>query len=245
MSRSRPDTIGLVVADDHAVVRRGLVAFIETAADIELFGVANDGCEAVRLTKDNSPDIVLLDLLMPGQAAEETISQIKKSRPNTQIIVLTSHEGIERLDSVIKSGATSYILKNTQPDDLLDFIRRTHRGERVISQQLAQALLSREQGVREDGLTGRELEVLRAIAAGKSNRTIATEFEIAERTVKSHVSNILSKLYLSDRTQAAVYAWREGVVGRESGACASNCSEVREGLIEGGRVINPSLWSTG
>lgn len=217
MSKAQSDVTTLVIADDHAVVRRGLGAYIEIAGDIELLGTAADGKEAVAAVKSSAPDVLLLDLLMPDQDARTTIRQVKKASPRTQIVILTSHEGGEQLSGVIRAGALSYVLKDTQPEELLSVIRRARRGEAVITPRLAKNLLAEGSAQREDDLTERELEVLKAIASGYSNKHIAADLGITERTVKSHVSNILSKLYLSDRTQAAVYAWREGVVGDRRG----------------------------
>lgn len=215
MTRER--SISVVIADDHAVVRRGLAAFIDTAMDIELCATASNGEEAVQAAAIHAPDILLLDLLMPGIAAEETIRSVKVQSPRTQVVVLTSHEGEERLASVTAAGAISYVLKDTPPHELLEVVRRAADGEGTITPRLAAYLLqgsSNDRLTEHNGLTPREIEVLKAIASGASNRKIAEDLQIAERTVKSHVSNILSKLYLSDRTQAAVFAWREGVVER-------------------------------
>lgn len=208
-----PDTaLRLVMADDHEIVRRGLKAFIDTAGDIELVASVSNGADAVKAVRDTVPDVLLLDLLMPGQSAEQTVQKSKAASPRTQIVILTSHEGNEYLSDVIRAGALSYVLKDTDPADLLEVIRDARRGEATITPRLAASLLEDDTQARDDGLTERELEVLKAIASGLSNKQISTQLGIAERTVKCHVSNILSKLYLSDRTQAAIYAWREGVV---------------------------------
>ncbi|MEO1367760.1 MAG: response regulator transcription factor [Acidobacteriota bacterium] len=209
--------ISLVVADDHAVVRRGLKAFIETEPDIELLEAADSGRRAVEAAARHSPDVMLLDLLMPDQEAAETVRQVKACSPRTQIVVLTSHEGEEQVVPVTKAGALSYVLKDTTPEQLIDAVRRAKGGQSTLSPRIDRKLLLEITEAGEPAphgdLTARELEVLRAVAEGFSNRRIAEEFGISEKTVKSHVSNILSKLYLADRTQAAVYAWRRGLVG--------------------------------
>lgn len=217
MAETSKNVLKLVIADDHAVVRKGLAAFIEIAPDIELVAAATTGAEAIDAARRANPDIVLLDLLLPDKPAAETIAAIKSSSPDSEVIVLTSYEGHEQIGPVIKAGALSYLLKDTLPDDLISAIRRAARGERTISPQVAHGLLvHRAQGGEDrplhDDLTARELEVLQAIAEGRSNSEIAGALGISGKTVKSHVGNILAKLCVADRTQAAVYAWREGVV---------------------------------
>lgn len=204
--------ITIVIADDHEIVRRGLSVFITSSDDIEIVAAAHNGSEAVDAVSMHAPDILLLDLLMPGQSAEETIRAVKSASPRTQVVVLTSREGEEYLSSVIRAGALSYVLKDIAPNALLDVIRDASRGSATINPRIAQDLLKRGTGEVVNELTSREKEVLQAIASGLSNRQIAENLSISERTVKCHVSNILSKLYLADRTQAAVYAWREGLV---------------------------------
>lgn len=213
------DKITLTVADDHAMVRKGLSAFLATASDIEVLDIGTCGAEAVSAAGKYAPDVVLLDLFMPDQPAVETVRQIKKVSPRSQIIMLTSHEGDDYVLPMTQAGAISYILKDTTPEELVRAVRRAAVGESTISPRIAKALvkvLAHARAAREsqfhDDLTDREMEVLQCIAEGSSNLDIATRLGISEKTVKSHVSNILSKLYLTDRTQAAVYAWREGIV---------------------------------
>lgn len=207
--------IGLVIADDHPMVRRGLAAFVEMADDIELLAAVSSGDAAIEAVERNAADVLLLDLLMPGHDARHTVRTVKTVSPRTEVIILTSHEGAEYIADLTVAGACSYILKDTPPNALIETVRKAHAGERTITLRIARTLLA---ATAEDSaarhLTPREWEVLRAIASGHSNRTIAADLEITERTVKSHVSNILSKLYLEDRTQAAVYAWREGWVSK-------------------------------
>ena len=215
------DKITLILADDHAMVRKGLTAFLATAQDIEVMAVATCGVEAVATAKKHAPDVVLLDLLMPDQPAVETVRQIKRVSPRSQIIMVTSHEGDEYVVPVTQAGAISYILKDTTPEDLIRAVRKAAAGESTLSPRIAKALMTvvtqartaktQENQPHED-LTEREMEVLQCIAEGLSNMDIAARLYISEKTVKSHVGNILSKLYLTDRTKAAVYAWREGIV---------------------------------
>jgi NarL family two-component system response regulator LiaR len=217
---SEPITVLLV--DDHNVVRMGLAAYFGTLADFKVIGEAGSGAEAVRLVEAHAPDVVLMDLLMPGMDGVEATRQIKKRSPRTQVIVLTSHHDDEHIFPAIRAGALSYLLKDIDPDDLADAVRQANAGEAVLNPRVAARMIQEMQGVREEKinpfteLTDREMEVLRLIAGGQSNQEIAEKLVISEKTVKSHVSNLLSKLHLSDRTQAAVYAWREGIVRRDS-----------------------------
>ncbi|MCM2287226.1 MAG: response regulator transcription factor [Desulfobacula sp.] len=213
--------ITLILADDHAMVRKGLTAFLSTARDIEVMAVAASGAEVVADAEKFAPDVVLLDLFMPDQPAVETVRRIKRVSPRSQIIMVTSHEGDEYVVPMMKAGAISYILKDITPENLIRAVRKAAAGQSTLSPRIAQALVTvvtqaradktQENQLHED-LTEREMEVLQCIAEGLSNMNIAARLNISEKTVKSHVSNILSKLYLTDRTQAAVYAWRERIV---------------------------------
>lgn len=215
------DKITLILADDHAMVRNGLTAFLATANDIQVMAAVSSGTEAVAAAKKYVPDVVLLDLFMPDQPAVETVRQIKMVSPRSQIVMVTSHEGDEFVLPMTQAGALSYILKDTTPEDLIFAVRKAAVGESILSPRIAKALVTVVSQARAakmqvdhfyEDLTEREMEVLQCIAEGLSNLGIATRLNISEKTVKSHVSNILSKLYLTDRTQVAVYAWREGVV---------------------------------
>lgn len=213
------EIITLILADDHAMVRKGLTAFLATAHDIEVMAVAECGADVVGDAKKFAPDVVLLDLFLPDQPAVDTVRQIKKVSPRSQIIMVTSHEGDEFVVPMMQAGAISYILKDTTPEDLISAVRKAAAGESMLSPRIAKALVTvvtltekTEKNQPHDGLTEREMEVLHCIAEGLSNMNIASRLNISEKTVKSHVSNILSKLYLNDRTQVAVYAWREGIV---------------------------------
>ena len=215
------EKITLILADDHPMVRKGLTAFLATAQDIEVLAVAASGVDVVATVKKHAPDVVLLDLFMPDQPALETVCQIKKISPRSQIIIVTSYEGDEYVMPMTQAGAISYILKDTTPEDLIRTVRKAAAGESTISPRIAKVLVTVVTRAREgktqenqlhDDLTEREMEVLQCIAEGLSNMDIAARLNISEKTVKSHVGNILSKLYLTGRTQAAVYAWREGIV---------------------------------
>jgi two-component system, NarL family, response regulator LiaR len=213
------DKITLLITDDHLVVREGLRAFLETQPDLEIIGEAASGEEAIALTREFAPDVALMDLLMPGIGGIEATRQLKKISPRTQVIILTSFHEDSQILPAIQAGALSYLLKDVKPSELITAIRKTARGEVVlhpfVAERLMQALHTRPnsetEGVTTE-LSKRELEVLRLIAEGISNSNIAERLFISEKTVKSHVSNILSKLHLADRTQAAVYAWRTGIV---------------------------------
>lgn len=215
------EKITLILADDHPMVRKGLTAFFATALDIEVKAVAECGAEVVTAAKEHAPDVVLLDLFLPDQQADVTVRQIKKVSPRSQIIMVTSHEGDEHVVPMMQAGAISYILKDTTPEDLVRAVRKAAAGESTLSPRIAKALVTvvtraRAANTQEDqfheDLTEREMEVLQCIAEGLSNMDIAARLNISEKTVKSHVSIILSKLYLTSRTQVAVYAWREGIV---------------------------------
>lgn len=215
------ETITVLLVDDHEVVRQGVRAFLQTQPDIEVIGEADSGETAVTLVTDLAPDVVLMDLIMPGIDGVQATRQIKQISPRSQIIVLTSYHQDEHIFPAIRAGALSYLLKDVAPEALATAVRKAAKGEAILHPRVAARVVQELHGARQDApnvfteLSDREMEVLRQIAAGKSNREIAEELVISEKTVKSHVSNILSKLHLDDRTQAAVYAWREGVVRRD------------------------------
>jgi len=215
------EPITILLVDDHSVVRMGLKAFFSTLPDISVVGEAASGQEAVKLVKQLVPDVVLMDLVMPGMDGVEATRQMKQVSPRTQVIVLTSYHEDEHIFPAIRAGALSYVLKDIDPNDLADAVRKAHTGEAVLNSRIAARLVKEMQGTRADALnpftelTDREMDVLRLIADGKNNREIARQLVISEKTVKSHVTNILSKLQLADRTQAAIFAWREGIVRRE------------------------------
>jgi two-component system, NarL family, response regulator LiaR len=215
------EPIRVILVDDHNMVRIGLKAYFSTLPDIVVVGEAGTGEEAVRLTATLAPDIVLMDLIMPGMDGVEATRLVRKVSPHTQVIVVTSYHEDEHIFPAIRAGALSYVLKDIDPDDLADAIRRANTGEAVINPRVAARLVKELHGQREETvnpfskLTDREMDVLRQIAAGKSNQEIAEALVISEKTVKTHITNILTKLHLSDRTQAAVYAWQSGIVRRD------------------------------
>ncbi len=222
-----PDPITVVIVDDHRVVRQGVRAFLETYPDITVVAEATSGQEATHLAAHHAPDVMLMDLVMPGMDGVEATRAVKRVSPRTQIIVLTSYHEDEHIFPAIRAGAISYLLKDVAPEDLADAVRKAARGEAVLHPRVAARLIQELHAARETPsptapspfaeLTERELEVLRLVAQGMSNAAIAEALVISERTVKSHVSNILSKLHLSDRTQAAVYAWKKGLMADADG----------------------------
>jgi two-component system, NarL family, response regulator LiaR len=216
------DPITLILADDHSMVRLGLKAYFSTLTDIEVIGEASTGEQVVQLVEQQTPDVVLMDLLMPGIGGIEATRQVRRISPSTQVIILTSYHDDEHIFPAIRAGALSYVLKDIDPDDLADAVRRAHANEAILNPRIAARLVKEMSGSREEKanpfreLTGREFEVLREIAAGKNNQEIAEFLVISEKTVKTHITNILSKLHLADRTQAAVLAWQEGIVRRNN-----------------------------
>ncbi|MGH7759883.1 MAG: response regulator [Candidatus Dormibacteraceae bacterium] len=215
------DPISILIADDHAIVRQGVRAFLETKEDLVVIGEAESGDETVRLAAELAPDVALIDLVMPGMDGVEAMRQVKRVSPHTQVIALTSYHEDEHIFPALRAGALSYVLKDIRPEELADTVRQAARGESVLHPRVAARVVQGLRGsAQEDAslfleLTERELEVLRLIAGGMSNAAIAEKLFISERTVKGHVSNILAKLHMLDRTQAAVYAWREGLVRRD------------------------------
>jgi NarL family two-component system response regulator LiaR len=211
------ERITILIADDHPVVRQGLRTFLEVQDDVELAGEASDGAEAVELARQSLPDVVLMDLVMPGVDGIEATRRIRDLSPSTKVIVLTSFDDDERVFPAIKAGAAGYLMKDVPPAELAEAVRRVHRGEALVAPSVAAKLMQEVAGRKPAGanLTERELDVLRLVARGLSNKLIARELVVSEKTVKTHVSNILAKLHLADRTQAALYAVRERLVGLE------------------------------
>ncbi|HSH03705.1 MAG TPA: response regulator transcription factor [Anaerolineae bacterium] len=216
--------ITVMLVDDHKVVRQGVRAFLQTQADIDVVAEAESGETAVSLAQEHAPDVVLMDLVMPGGIdGVEATRQVKQVSPRTQIIMLTSYHQDEHIFPAIRAGALSYVLKDVEPEELATAVRKAAQGEAVLHPRVAARVVQEIHGSRDEvlnpftELSDREMEVLKLIADGLSNSDIAETLVISEKTVKSHVSNILSKLHLGDRTQAAVYAWREGIKRRENG----------------------------
>ena len=206
------DRIRVLIADDHAVLREGLRSFLELQDGIEIVGDAADGAEAVELAEQLRPAVVLMDLVMPKLDGVEAMRELKERVPETRVIILTSYIDDDRLLPAIRAGAAGYLLKNAEPQELARAIRAADAGEALIDPSVAARLVERlaEDDGRDDyeSLTMREREVLELIGRGFSNKRIALELNIAEKTVKTHVSNVLGKLGVADRTQAALYAAR-------------------------------------
>jgi NarL family two-component system response regulator LiaR len=213
--------IRVLIADDHAVVREGLRGFLALQDDVEVVGEAADGEEAVAAVAGLEPDVALVDLVMPRVDGLEAIKRIRASGSATRVIVLTSFPDEDKMLPAVRAGAVGYLLKDVAPQQLVAAIRTVHEGETILHPAVVRELVREVAG---DGreppgdnpLTPREREVLVLIARGRANKAIAFDLGVAEKTVKTHVSNILGKLGVSDRTQAALYAVREGLVDHES-----------------------------
>lgn len=201
--------IRIAVIDDQAVVRQGFVSLINTVGDMEVIAEGTNGQQAVDLYREHKPDVMLIDLRMPVLSGVEAIAAIRREFPGARLIVLTTYDGDEDIYRSLQAGAQGYLLKDVFFEDLEDAIRKVHAGSRRIPAEVAERLAGRMSG---SELTGRELEVLHQIVAGKSNKEIGTHLNISEATVKSHINNILSKLGVSDRTQAATTALQRGIV---------------------------------
>lgn len=212
--------ISVLIVDDHEVVRQGIRAFLEAQNEFCVVGEATTGEEAIELALEYVPDVVLMDLVMSGMEGVEATRKVKDASPRTQIVVLTSYHEDEYIFPALQAGAISYVLKDVKMVELTEAVRRAAQGEATLHPQIAGRVIqeihrSKRQEVEPYAeLTAREIEVLKWIAKGLSNSKIAEQLVISENTVKGHVSNILSKLHLADRTQAAVYAWQEGIVQR-------------------------------
>jgi NarL family two-component system response regulator LiaR len=205
----------VLIVDDHNVVRQGLHFLLQHEPDIDVVGDCADGASAVRAVERLVPSVVLLDLQMPGMDGIATLREIKARSPATQVIVLTSHQGDDLVFDAVRAGATSYLLKTAGVEEVVRAVRAAARGESVLDPSVAARVLQEMRNRHRqpvDELSKREVEVLRALARGRSNREIATALGIGEETVKTHVSNILSKLHLADRTQAAIYGLQKRLV---------------------------------
>ena len=207
-------SIKILIADDHPLVREGLRGLIATEPDMELIGEASDGDEAVKLAHSLQPDVILLDLVMPNKTGIEAIIEIKQDDPDARILVVTSFGEDENVFPAIKAGALGYLLKDSSPRELLDAIREVYRGEPSLHPSVALKLIRElnQPSPPNEGtpLTEREVEVLKLVAQGLSNHEICETLVIAERTVSKHVSSIIEKLHVSNRTQVALYALKEG-----------------------------------
>jgi NarL family two-component system response regulator LiaR len=215
------EPIRILLVDDHKIVRQGVRAFFDAQEGIDVIGEAGSGAEAVKMIEESVPDVVLMDLIMPGMDGVEATRLAKSISPRTQIVVLTSYHDDEHIFPALQAGALSYILKDVEMDELAEAVFKASKGEATLHPQVASRVIQELQGRKKDentldiDLTKREMEILKLIAQGMSNSEIAENFVISKYTVKGHVSNILSKLHLADRTQAAIYAWQKGVVKRE------------------------------
>ena len=208
--------IKILVVEDQSVVREGVVAILSLQSDIDVVGEASDGIQAVELARKMKPDVVLLDMVMPRQDGLATIPKLKEILPNVRILVLTSFAESNRVYQAIKTGALGYMLKDTTRDQLLKSIRDVANGQASIHPSIAMKVIHEidhptEESIMNDSLTDRELDTLRLIARGLSNMEIAESLYVHERTIAKYVSNILNKLHLANRTQAALYAIREGL----------------------------------
>ena len=209
--------IRILITDDHAVVREGLRLLISSEPGMAVVGQAADGVEAVEMAHSLQPDVILLDLVMPRKDGIEAISEIKQENPEARILVLTSFAEDDKVFPAIKAGAQGYLLKDSSPHELLQAIRDTNAGESSLHPAIARKLIreinrpSTDLSPSQVPLTEREMDVLKYIAQGLSNQTIADKLVISERTVRTHVGNILAKLHLANRTQAALYALKKGL----------------------------------
>lgn len=208
--------IKVLLVDDHEMVRIGLAAVLDTEEGIEVVGEAGSGEEGIRLAKEYHPDVVLMDLVMDGMDGIETTRELLKLQPDCKVIVLTSYLDDEKMYPVIEAGAFSYLLKTSRATEIADAIRAADRGQSVLESQVASKMMNRfrqppAQMKAHEDLTDREMDVLRLLAQGKSNQDIADTLVIGIKTVKFHVTNILAKLGVDDRTQAAIYAYKNGL----------------------------------
>jgi NarL family two-component system response regulator LiaR len=209
--------IRVLLTDDHAIVRKGVRALLATERDIQVVGEACNGLEAVAQAEALRPDVILMDLVMPELEGIEATRQITAKLPGTRILVLTSFAADEKVFPAIKAGALGYLLKDSGPEELVGAIRKVYRGEPWLEPSIARKVLMelshppKQQPLTVDPLTEREFDVLRLIAKGCSNKEIALKLSVSELTVRTHVSNILSKLHLASRTQAALYALQKGI----------------------------------
>jgi DNA-binding NarL/FixJ family response regulator len=224
MEPARDETIGVLVVDDHEVVRRGLLAFLGSEPDIDVVGEARGGAQALDLlasmdSKGRRPDVIVMDLQMEPIDGIESTRQVRARYDDIEVVALTSFSEEERVHAALEAGAAGYVLKDSDADDVAAAVRAAHRGELQIDPAVARRLMSSLHQARDDDpiseLTSRELDVLRLVALGEPNKQIAAELGISERTARTHVSRILRKLRLSSRTQAALWAVREGFGGLE------------------------------
>lgn len=224
MSEPANEPVTVMIVDDHELVRQGVRAFLDAQPDLQVVAEAANGRDALAAATELVPDVVLMDLLMPGMDGVETTRLLKESSPRSHVVVLTSHHDDAHVFPALRAGALSYVLKSIGPEELAGAVRRAARGEPTLHPRVALRLMRDVRGASGTDpdvftdLTPREQEVLKLIAEGLANADIAARLGVAEKTVKGHVSNVLSKLHLADRTQAAVFAWRKGVMRRDDEA---------------------------
>jgi NarL family two-component system response regulator LiaR len=216
MKRMMSSPIRVLIVDDHEIVRKGIRAFLATKRDIQVIAEAGDGIEAVKLAQAYHPDVILMDLVMPKMDGIQAIREITSRLPGTRVVVLTSFAADEQVFPAIKAGALGYLLKDSGPQELVQAIRQVYSGESSLDPSVARKVIMElskpsQKPLTPDPLTQRELEILRLVAQGKSNKEIAEQLIIAEETAHTHMSNILNKLHLASRTQAALYALKEGI----------------------------------
>jgi len=220
-ARFAESNVRVLIVDDHAIVRKGICALLSEVDGFEVVGEADNGQEAVQRAEETHPDVILMDLLMPGMDGIEATRQITSRQPKTRILVLTSFAADNKVFPAIKAGALGYLLKDSSPEELVRAIRQVHRGEPSLHPTIARKLLQEiarpaELQPAPEALTDREMTVLRLIAQGLSNQEIADRISVSEPTVRAHVSRILGKLHLASRTQAALYAVREGLTDADA-----------------------------
>ena len=216
MTIEKTATIKVMIVDDHAIVRKGIRALLATEKDIQVIGEAGDGAEAITQASALHPDVILMDLVMPKIDGIGATKQITTQQPGMRILILTSFAADDKVFPAIKAGALGYLLKDTGPQELIQAIHQVYRGEPSLEPSIARKVLTElsttpQKTLSPDSLTERELGILRLIAQGCSNKEIAEQLVITEMTVRTHVSNVLGKLHLASRTQAALYALKEGL----------------------------------
>ena len=224
MSDASDEVIRVLIVDDHKVVQRGLLGFLKTEADIEVVGEAQDGSQALEILSEldaegRRPNVVLMDLQMPVMDGVQATREIRSRYDDVEVVVLTSFVEEERVHAALEAGASGYLLKDADVDEVSNAVRSAHRGEVHLDASVARRLMASLRSPRKDplaALTEREREILRMVAAGKANKQIAAELVISERTARTHVSNILRKLDLASRTQAALWAVREGLADADT-----------------------------
>ena len=220
--KSPGEKIKVLIVDDHQVVRQGLRTFLELQDDIVVVGEAGDGLQAVEMVQQHQPDVCLMDLVMPRLDGIAATRQVKSLAADVKVIALTSFTEDEKVFPAIQAGASGYLLKDVSPDELVEAIRAAYQGEARLHPEITRKLMEQvshqTQPTREtqvDDITDRERDVVRLVAQGRNNHEIALDLVISEKTVKTHISNILSKLHLQDRTQLAIYAIKKGLVDEE------------------------------